>query len=99
MQKQLNLSSVSVNSHSQTVSYASIETHLVEREDIFYTKGRNLAKAVYKDVWNTESLVDGNDYGIVVACNGEILGNANIQLKKPEKQLKSETFFGESHWG
>ena len=98
MQKQLNLSSVSVNSHSQTVSHASIETHLVEREDIFYTKGRNLAKAVYKDVWNTESLVDGNDYGIVVACNGEILGNANIQLKKPEKQLKSESFFGESHW-
>jgi hypothetical protein len=98
MQKQLNLSSVNVNSHYQTVSHASIETHLVEREDIFYTKGRNLAKTVYKDVWNTEDLVDGNDYGIVVACNGEILGNANIQLKKPEKPLKSETFFGESHW-
>lgn len=98
MQKQLNLSSVSVNTHYQTVSQASIETHLVEREDIFYTKGRNLAKAVYKDVWNTENLVDGNDYGIVVAYNGEVLGNANIQLKKPGKLLKSETFFGESHW-
>ena len=98
MQKQLNLSSVSVNSHLQAISQASIETHLVEREDIFYTKGRNLAKAVYKDVWNTDNLVDGNDYGIVVACNGEVLGNANIQLKKPGKLLKSETFFGESHW-
>lgn len=98
MQKQLNLSSVSVNSQPQASFQASIETHLVEREDIFYTKGRNLAKSVYKDVWNTENLVDGNDYGIVVACNGEVLGNANIQLKKPGKLLKSETFFGESHW-
>lgn len=98
MQKQLNLNSVSVNTNPQVVSQTSIETHLVEREDIFYTKGRNLAKAVYKDVWNTEHLVDGNDYGIVVACNGEVLGNANIQLKKPGKLLKSETFFGKSHW-
>ena len=98
MQKQLNLSSVSVDINSQATSQASIETHLVEREDIFYTRGRNLAKAVYKDVWNTENLIDGNDYGIVVACNGEVLGNANIQLKKPGKLLKSETFFGKSHW-
>ena len=98
MQKQLNLNSVSVNSHHQAISQALIETHLVEREDIFYTKGRNLAKAVYKDVWNTDNLLDGNDYGIVVACNGEVLGNANIQLKKPGTVLKSETFFGKSHW-
>ena len=98
MQKQLNLSPISVNSDSQVNLQTLIETHIVEREDIFYTKGRNLAKAVYKDVWNTESLVDGNDYGIVVAFNGKVLGNANIQLKKPGKLLKSEAFFGESHW-
>ena len=98
MQKQLNLSPVSVSNDSQLISQVRIETHLVEREDIFYTKGRNLAKAVYKDVWNTENLIDGNDYGIVVACNGEVLGNANIQLKKPGKLLKSESFFGKSHW-
>ena len=98
MQKQLNLSSTSVSNDPQLNIQTSLETHLVEREDIFYTKGRNLAKTVYKEVWNTENLVDGNDYGIVVACNGKVLGNANIQLKKPGKLLKSEKFFGESHW-
>lgn len=99
MQKQqLNLSPVNVNKEPQLNIQSSIETHIVEREDIFYSRGRNLAKAVYKEVWNTENLVDGNDYGIVVACNGKVLGNANIQIKKPGKLLKSEAFFGESHW-
>ena len=98
MQKQLTLSPVNVNSEPQVNLQTSIDTHIVEREDIFYTKGRNLAKAVYKEVWKTENLVDGNDYGIVVVCDGKVLGNANIQLKKSGKLLKSEAFFGESHW-
>lgn len=98
MQKQLNLSPINVTNEPQLHIQTSIETHIVEREDIFYSKGRNLAKAVYKEVWNTEHLVDGNDYGIVVVCNGKVLGNANIQEKKPGKLLKSEVFFGQSHW-
>ena len=100
MQEQLSIGSVSVNSDPQLQlnTQTSIETHIVERGDIYYTKGRNLAKAVYKEVWNTKNLVDGNDYAIVVACNGEVLGNVNIQLKHPGKLLKSEIFFGESHW-
>jgi hypothetical protein len=98
MQKQLNLSPIGVSNEPQSKSQTSIETHIVEREDIFYSKGRNLAKTVYREVWNTEHLVDGNDYGIVVACNGQVLGNANIQQKKPGKLLKSEAFFGKSHW-
>ena len=98
MQKQLTLNSIDTNNETQLGVRAALETHIVEREDIFYTKGRNLAKAVYREVWNTDNLVDGNDYGIIVAYNGKVLGNANIQLKKPGKLLKSEMFFGESHW-
>lgn len=98
MQKQLNLGQISANNEPQLTIQTSIETHIVEREDIFYSKGRNLAKAVYKEVWNTDQLVDGNDYGIVVSYNGKVLGNANIQEKKPGKLLKSEIFFGQSHW-
>lgn len=98
MQNQLGVNNTGIGLNFQQNPQVSIETHIVEREDIFYTKGRNLAKAVYKDVWKTENLVDGNDYGIVVVCNGKVLGNANIQIKKPEKALKSEKFFGASHW-
>ena len=100
MQKQLNLSSVNVvnDPKPQLNAQTSIETHIVERGDIYYTKGRNLAKAVYNKVWNTENLVDGNDYAVVVACDGKVLGNINLQLKHNERPLKSEIFFDESHW-
>ncbi|MDJ0743390.1 MAG: hypothetical protein QNJ32_08510 [Xenococcaceae cyanobacterium MO_167.B27] len=82
----------------QPESQPVMETHLVDRGDIFYTKGRNLAKEVYRDVWNTSKLIDGNDFGVIVTCNGEVLGNANIQLKGTDKLLKSEVFFGAKHW-
>ena len=76
----------------------SLEVHLVHKGDIFYTKGRKLAENVYRQIWGTEGLVDGNDYGIVVSQNGTVLGNLNIQLRKPEKLLKSESFFCKKHW-
>ena len=98
MQNQLSVNQVSVGQDYQLNLQTSLKIHLVEREDVFYTKGRNLAKAVYKEVWNTENLVDGNDYGIVVVQDGKVLGNTNIQLRKPGKKLKSEIFFGEHHW-
>ena len=95
MQSQLDLS---LNSNPNISSQHLIETHLVEREDVFYKSGRNLARDVYREVWNTQNLIDGNDYGVIVSRNGQILGNINIQLKKPKSLLKSESFFGEKHW-
>jgi hypothetical protein len=75
-----------------------LEAHIVNKKDIFYTKGRNLAKNIYREVWNTENLIDGNDYGIVVSQNSNVVGNLNIQLKQSGKSLKSENFFGKKHW-
>ncbi len=75
-----------------------IEVCLVHKGDEFYNQGRKLAENVYRQVWGTENLLDGNDYGVVVAQNGKILGNLNIQFKRSGKLLKSEVFFGENHW-
>ncbi len=75
-----------------------IEVHLVDKNDVFYHKGRILAEDVYRQVWNTENLVDGNDYGIVVVSNNTVVGNVNLQLKNSQTPLKSETFFREKHW-
>ena len=87
-----------VDSNLQPSTQRTLSVHIVEKEDIFFSKGHNLAQAVYQEVWNTENLVDGHDYGIVVTYNGKVLGNANLQIKKPGKLLKSEVFFGKSHW-
>lgn len=76
----------------------TIQVHLVEKGDIFYTKGRNLAKEVYRQVWHTENLIDGNDYGVIISHNGVIVGNMNLQLRQSNKPLKSEIFFGKEHW-
>jgi hypothetical protein len=77
--------------HSPTV-------YLVNKGDFLYKKGRILAEDVYREVWNTEKLVDGNDYGIVIANENQIVGNANIQMKTHSNLLKSEVFFQEKHW-
>ena len=95
MQSQLD---IDLNSHPHVNLQPLMEIHLVEREDVFYKAGRNLAKEVYREVWNTQNLVDGNDYAVIVACKGKVVGNVNIQLKKPKSLLKSEIFFGEKHW-
>lgn len=75
-----------------------IEVHLVDKNDVFYHKGRILAEDVYRQVWKTENLVDGNDYGIVVVSNNTVVGNVNLQVKDHQEPLKSETFFKEKHW-
>ncbi|MDJ0534311.1 MAG: hypothetical protein QNJ70_17830 [Xenococcaceae cyanobacterium MO_207.B15] len=75
-----------------------LEAHIIDRQDIFYAKGRILAKNVYRDIWNTDNLIDTNHYGVVISHNNCLIGNVNIELRQLEKKLKSETFFGERHW-
>ena len=84
------------SSHQSLAS--PLEIHLVDNSDIFYKKGRILSENTYRQVWNTEQLIDGNDQGIVIVCQGNIVGNMNLQLKTKNKLLKSETFFGVEHW-
>ncbi|MGB5596094.1 MAG: hypothetical protein WBM32_20995 [Crocosphaera sp.] len=90
------IDNVSVAQHQSLPS--SMEVHLVDKNDIFYKKGRVLAEDIYRTVWNTENLIDGNDYGVVVMHNNDIVGNMNLQVKQNGKSLKSEIFFGEKHW-
>ena len=76
-----------------------LKVHLAHKEDKLYTQGRNLAENVYRQIWATENLIDGNDYGVVVVSqSGKVLGNLNIQLKRSGELLKSEVFFREKHW-
>ncbi len=75
-----------------------IEVCVVHKGNEFYNQGRKLAENVYRQVWGTENLLDGNDYGVVVSQNGKVLGNLNIQFKRSGGLLKSEVFFKEKHW-
>jgi hypothetical protein len=75
-----------------------MEVHIVDKNDIFYRKGRVLAEEVYRQVWKTEHLIDGNDYAIVVSQNGSVVGNINLQLRSEKRLLKSEIFFNPEHW-
>lgn len=75
-----------------------MKVHIVEKHDIFYRKGRLLAEEAYRQAWNTEHLIDGNDYAVVVSRRGKVMGNMNLQLRSQEKLLKSEGFFGREHW-
>lgn len=70
----------------------------VKKGNFLYRKGRELAEDVYREVWNTEKLVDGNDYSIIITIDNQVVGNANIQARKSSNLLKSETFFREKHW-
>ncbi|WP_013323703.1 hypothetical protein [Gloeothece verrucosa] len=85
-------------SASNQFTTSSIEVHLVDTNDIFYKRGRLLAEKVYHEVWNTEHLIDGNDYAVVISLEGEVIGNMNLQVRSPQKLLKSEKFFGREHW-
>lgn len=87
------------NPNREVESSYKMDIHLVNQNDIFYKKGRLLANEVYNQVWGTQKLIDDNDYGIVITNRGEVVGNLNIELKKENKLLKSEKFFGEKHWG
>jgi hypothetical protein len=75
-----------------------LEVHPVDTGDIFYKKGRVLAESVYRQIWNTEKLLDGNDYAVVVSRDRTVVGNLNLQSRSKHGLLKSEGFFGERHW-
>jgi hypothetical protein len=83
---------------AQEISNPLIEVHIVDRNDLLYAKGRTLAKQVYRQVWETENLIDNNDYGIVISTQGSVIGNINVQIRKANSLLKSEVFFGQEHW-
>jgi hypothetical protein len=76
---------------------AALEIHVVDKNDIFYPRGRLLARSVYKHKWKTENLVDSNDYGIVIISEGRVIANMNIQMGS-SRPLKSEKFFSQKHW-
>mgnify|MGYP005838227085 CR=1 FL=1 len=84
---------------TETEFQTKMDVHLVNHNDIFYKKGRLLADEVYNRVWGTDKLIDDNDYGIVIINKGKVVGNLNIELKKEDKPIKSEKFFGTQHWG
>jgi hypothetical protein len=75
----------------------ALEIHVVDKNDIFYPKGRSLARSVYKHKWKTENLLDSNDYGIVIVSEGRVIANMNIQMGGTQP-LKSEKFFSKKHW-
>ena len=83
--------------HVEAMS-SQLKVHLARKGDELYNRGRNVAENVYRQIWGTENLIDGNDYGVVVSQNGKVLGNLNIQLKRSGELLKSEVFFGQKHW-
>ncbi|MEM6445610.1 MAG: hypothetical protein AAF704_03480 [Cyanobacteria bacterium P01_D01_bin.123] len=86
--------------NNQTSGWAaSLEVHIVPRADLFYRRGRTLAQEVYNEVWGTDALIDGNQYGAIVTCGGIPIGNVNIQTKRDESDLlKSENLYGCNHW-
>lgn len=86
------------NNQNQVDTNPLMEVHLVNKDDIFYQKGRNLANEVYQQVWGTEKLIDGNNYGIVISYKGQVIGNANLQIRQEHQPIKSEHFFGKEHW-
>ena len=81
-----------------SITSSLVEVHIVHKGNEHYAKGRKLAETVYRQVWGTENLLDGNDYGVIVSQNGKVLGNINIQFRRSRELLKSEVFFGERHW-
>ena len=84
---------------SDELLLSAIEVHLVDKNDVFYKKGRILAEDTYRQIWNTDHLMDGNDYAVVAIANGTVIGNVNLQMKKNQKKLlKSEIFFKSEHW-
>lgn len=76
-----------------------IRIGIVAKEQEIYIQGRNLANEMYAKIWDTKSLIDDNDFGIVVFCSGQVVGNVNLQIKHSESNLlHSEIFFTQKHW-
>jgi hypothetical protein len=75
-----------------------LRVEIVDKFDIIYQKGRNLAEQMYQKVWQTDRLIDNNDYGVVIFYDDSVIANVNIQLKQQNSLLKSEQFFCVKHW-
>jgi hypothetical protein len=75
-----------------------LKVEIVPKNHPFYQQGRKLAQLMYRKIWQTENLIDDNDYAIVVFDGNCAIANVNIQLKHPQTLLKSEQFFSPKHW-
>ncbi len=77
----------------------SMHIEIVAKGQKLYSRGRQLANQMYANIWGTRSLIDDNDFGIVVSFSGQVVGNVNLQIKHHESHLlHSEIFFTEQHW-
>lgn len=70
-----------------------LKIEIAGKGNISYQQGRQLAEKMYREVWNTNKLVDCNDYAVIVSMNSLAIGNINIQLRQNDSLLKSESFF------
>jgi hypothetical protein len=75
-----------------------LRIEIVPKNHPFYQQGRNLSQLMYRKIWQTENLIDDNDYAIVVFARNLVIANVNVQLKRPHILLKSEKFFHPQHW-
>jgi hypothetical protein len=75
-----------------------LKVEIVPKNHSIYQKGRTLAQLMYQKVWQTDKLIDDNDYGIIVFLGREAIANVNVQLKKKDILLNSEKFFHPLHW-
>lgn len=75
-----------------------LRVEIVNKTDKIYQQGRKLAEQMYEKVWQTDRLIDNNDYGVVIFYDDSVIANVNIQLKQQNMLLKSEQFFSPLHW-
>jgi hypothetical protein len=75
-----------------------LRVEIVSKNHPFYQQGRNLSELMYRKIWQTENLIDDNDYAIVVFARDWVIASVNVQLKRPHILLKSEKFFHPLHW-
>jgi hypothetical protein len=76
----------------------NLKVEIVPKNHPFYQQGRSLAQLMYQKIWQTENLIDENDYAIVVFKHNCVVANVNVQLKNQNRLLKSEQFFSPQHW-
>jgi hypothetical protein len=91
-------SPINLKTFSHYSSFQFLRIEIVDKNDSIYLQGRKLAESMYKKVWQTEKLIDDNDYGVVVFYRNSIVANVNIQVRRQNSSLKSERFFQSKHW-
>lgn len=79
-------------------NYKLLRVEIVDKNHYLYQQGRELAQKMYQKVWQTENLIDDNDYAVIVYDRNFVIANVNVQLKHPQTLLKSEKFFANKHW-